>query len=131
MDLNKFSEDTMRTCQLALQSINKILECNFKNFDRLKVESIKDVLNLANGLSGLSRSIADVERSTRERKALLLECKEIIASEFQRLLEVEPELVEGVHRVLDMSCENLIKREQIDSIENKRTKKLINNKRNV
>lgn len=99
LDIEKWSKETQRTCNLCLTKLQSILQR--VDTEMIKVESPSELYNLCNSVAAVSKAVHALEMSTRDRKILLLEIKHEFQKDCQKLMKARPDLHEQILDLID------------------------------
>jgi hypothetical protein len=102
-DVFEFSDRVGRVSRVCLESVEQTLK--LLDPRNTSAENVKSIYMLGATIKSLASSASDLERSTRERKQLLLAACESIKIEFRRLLGTHPELAKQVESIFDEAAE--------------------------
>ena len=104
MDIFNFSDRVETASGKCLE----VIESALANMDGTDVSpsNVKSIMCLSNSLSAVSRSAADLERSTRERSHIIQQIAETMKQEIRALISSHPELIEQVQAVIDQATQN-------------------------
>ena len=101
-DVFEFSDRVGKASRTCLESVEQSLKKLDPN--NVSAENVKSIYCLGATIKALASSAADLERSTRERKALLLQACEAIKEEFRKYLGQYPELAKRVEEIFDQAA---------------------------
>lgn len=99
IDIDSWREQTEDSVKVAIGKIRTVLEQVVP--ESIQVENANDLYQVSNSLASLSKSIEAIERSSRDRSALLSQVANEMKAEIRGLLATKPELIREVLDVVD------------------------------
>lgn len=99
IDIDSWREQTEDSVKVAIGKVRTVLEQVVP--ESIQVENANDLYKVSNSLASLSKSIEAIERSARDRSALLSQVANEMKAEIRGLLATKPELIREVLDVVD------------------------------
>ena len=101
IDIESWRQETEDAVRVAIGKVKIVLQQ--VNPDKIVVNDANDLYKVSNSLASLSKSIEAIERSSRDRSALLSQVANEMKAEIRGLLATKPELIREVLDVVDDS----------------------------
>lgn len=99
LNIEQWSSETQEVCRLCLGKLKSILEQ--VNVEEIEVRDAKSFYNLSNSIAAVSKSVHQLEMSSRDRSLVLRDVRRGFVAECQRLMSDQPELMVQVLEILE------------------------------
>lgn len=104
-------------CEIGLSKLRTILDSI--DTSKIRVDDPKQIMNLANAFSGLTRAYTDLMRESRDTRSLLIEVHEQVKQLFRAQMATRPDLLHEVLTMLDTVCA------EVEATDDGRNRKLL------